>query len=109
MSFQKTSTDIRLQQEGSRTLLRATTERADGIQNPGASIVLDDILGNEDGVFWWDGVNFTETARDIQLTIEGPGQPVLRALLQTRDGEWRGADVNLAERIENQDGDLVFI
>ena len=34
--------------------------------------------------------------------------PVLRAQLEKLDGEWVGADVNLAERIGNEDGRLTF-
>lgn len=41
--------------------------------------------------------------------MEGDAQvPVLRAELGNADGQNNPADVNLAERIGNQDGQLVF-
>ncbi|KAL7276202.1 hypothetical protein RUND412_000820 [Rhizina undulata] len=106
MSFHETSNDIRLD---NGHVLVANAQRADGSVNQNAAIDLNDILGNDDGRFNWGGVNFSETARNIRFDIEGPGIPVLRALLQTVDGTWIESDVNLAERVENQDGNLVFI
>lgn len=54
-------------------------------------------------------MNFTETAENVTFSIEGGGAvPVLRANLKTADGGRRGADVNLSERVENNDGHLVF-
>lgn len=61
------------------------------------------------GHFQWGGENFTETAEDVAFSIEGGGQvPVLRAHLKDEEGNLQQADVNLAERIENLNGELVF-
>lgn len=54
--------------------------------------------------------DFSETAQNITLSIEGGAAvPVLRAILQSADGEWCEADVNLAERLENINGQLEFV
>jgi len=61
------------------------------------------------GQFQWDGENFSHSAQNVSFSIEGGGEvPVLRAELQNMDGEWVAHDVNLAERIENQNGEFVF-
>ncbi|KAA8893582.1 Cyanovirin-N [Sphaerosporella brunnea] len=75
-----------------------------------SSIDLDQVLGNEDGHFEWGGVDFSTSAQNVRYSIEGGGAvPVLRAELQTADQNWRPADVNLAERIENINGRFEFI
>jgi hypothetical protein len=60
------------------------------------------------GRFDWGGVNFSESAEEIRFELEGGGEPILRAVLKNREGESVGADINLAERIDNQDGNFVF-
>ncbi|KAL7271238.1 hypothetical protein RUND412_006006 [Rhizina undulata] len=108
MSFHLTSSNIRVENEGGRTHLRADAEAEDGSKRQ-ADVDLDRVLGNNDGHFQWNGENFTESAKDVKFSIEGGGAvPVLRAQLRTANGEWREADVNLAERIDNVNGDLVF-
>ena len=50
-------------------------------------------------------IDFSQSAQNIHFSFEGADNvPILRASLQTADGEWRDADVNLAERVENIDG-----
>lgn len=62
------------------------------------------------GRFEWDGVNFTESAQNVSFSIEGGGAvPVLRAELRNAEGNYQGADVNLSERLENENGNIVFI
>lgn len=62
------------------------------------------------GRFEWGGVNFTESAENVTFSIEGGGAvPVLRANLRNAEGNSQGADVNLSERVENDNGNLVFI
>lgn len=64
---------------------------------------------NKTGRFYWGGSNFTETAESVTFSIEGGGDvPVLRARLRNAEGAHIDADVNLAERIENDNGILVF-
>ena len=61
------------------------------------------------GNFQWDGSNFSESAENITFGIEGGGEvPVLRADLKDREGNLQHRDLNLAERIENQNGRFVF-
>lgn len=60
-------------------------------------------------LFLTRGTDFADTAENITFSIEGGASvPVLRARLQKLDGEWVDADVNLAERIGNEDGRLSF-
>ena len=64
------------------------------------------------GSFEWGGENFQDSAEDIELCSEdrddGEAIPVLRACLGNLDGESVSADINLAERITNEDGHLRF-
>ena len=61
------------------------------------------------GQFEWFGTSFSEHAEDVQFAIEGEGQvPVLRAQLINDNGEPVGADVNLAEHIQNVNGVFQF-
>ncbi len=53
--------------------------------------------------------DFTDTAEDIRYAIEGGASvPVLRARLKKLDGEWVEADINLAERVQNDNGRFEF-
>jgi hypothetical protein len=61
------------------------------------------------GHFNWDGQNFTQSARNITFSVEGPdAQPLLHAELQNRAGDYVPNDINLAEHIGNENGQLVF-
>jgi CVNH domain. len=62
------------------------------------------------GSFEWGGCEFKESASDIHLDREGDEElPILRATLNNVDGEEVEADINLAERISNDNGNLVFV
>lgn len=53
--------------------------------------------------------DFSDTAENVRFGIEGGASvPVLRARLKKLNGEWVDADVNLAERVKNEDGRFVF-
>ncbi len=53
--------------------------------------------------------DFAASAQNISFSIEGGGAlPVLRASLQDTAGGYVDADLNLAERIENSNGQFVF-
>lgn len=52
--------------------------------------------------------DFSETAEDVRFSIEGDGEPILRARLQNLDGDFDDRDINLTERIMNRDGQLCF-
>lgn len=62
------------------------------------------------GSFEWGGQNFSHTAEDISFHLEGDSNvPVLRARLASSDGALHDADVNLAERIGNENGSFAFV
>jgi hypothetical protein len=101
MSFALSAQETRLD-DGH--ILRARLQKADG-EWVDAEINLNDVIGNDDGSFEWDGVNFSESANNITFAIEGDDAvPVLRATLTNREGDGVNADINLGERIQNIDG-----
>ncbi|RDW79118.1 CVNH domain-containing protein [Aspergillus mulundensis] len=72
---------------------------------------LDSCLGDNEGRFEWGGNEFTEHATNIRFNPEEGASrvPVLRADLRDSSGKYqRNKDVNLAERINNRDGNLEF-
>ncbi|KAF8534143.1 Cyanovirin-N, partial [Trichophaea hybrida] len=107
VSFHLSSQESTLRIDEGR-YLRGVLYDANG--NPSDSeIDLDAVLGNDNGYFQWDGEGFSGSAQNVTFSIEGGGQvPVLRALLCNEDGEYVPADVNLSERIENQNGQFTF-
>ncbi|EAU31002.1 conserved hypothetical protein [Aspergillus terreus NIH2624] len=106
MSFHERAEDIRVD-DGH--ILVARLANGDGDFQE-ASIDLDRFLGNSEGSFEWGGQNFSHTAEDISFHLEGDGNvPVLRARLASSDGELHDADVNLAERIGNENGSFAFV
>ena len=61
------------------------------------------------GSFQWGGGGFSDSAGEISFSLEGDeAVPVLRAFLSNVDGELVPADVNLAERIHNNNGEFYF-
>ena len=61
------------------------------------------------GSFEWGGQNFSESAEDISFSLEGDDEvPILRAGLRNVDGELVHSDLNLSERIGNNDGSFTF-
>ncbi|KAK6956651.1 hypothetical protein Daesc_001930 [Daldinia eschscholtzii] len=105
-NFYVSSTDIRVDDNH---ILRARLRTEDGGEVD-SEIDLNQFIGNNNGRFEWGGVNFSETAQNVSFSIEGGASvPVLRAELQNLDGEWVGADINLGERISNDNGRFQFI
>ncbi|KAL3466086.1 Cyanovirin-N [Aspergillus heterothallicus] len=100
MSFVQSSSNIRLE---NGHILCATTRDRNG--NPRESRVdLDKFIGNQDGWFMWDGVNFSHSARNIRL--EGTR---LTADLPMRNGGYRERQgIELNDRVGNENGTLVF-
>ncbi|KAF2014478.1 CVNH domain-containing protein [Aaosphaeria arxii CBS 175.79] len=102
--FHASAQDIEL--DGS--VLKAHLFDVDG-ESHEVEIELNDILGNENGSFLWGGGGFNDTAEDVHLSFEGDDNwPILRARLQNEDGDFVDADVNLAERIGNNNGEFTF-
>ncbi|KAF1967091.1 Cyanovirin-N [Bimuria novae-zelandiae CBS 107.79] len=107
MTFHYTAEEGSIHVEGNH-ILKARLQRPDG-EYQDAEIDLNNHIGNENGSFFWDGENFSDSAEDVHFTIEGEGEvPVLRATLHNADGEGVQCDLNLAERISNNDGSFVF-
>jgi len=105
MSFHLRSENLRLD-EGH--ILRGRLRAEDG-NLVDAEINLDDCLGNLNGMFHWGERGFSGSAKNISFSIEGGGEvPVLRAELSDQNDQTQTRDVNLAERIVNRNGRLVF-
>lgn len=121
MSFVESAEDVRLEDDH---VLVANLQNEEG-EMVEASIDLNSCIGNNcgnlsfahylqhvrsnrhPGSFEWEGGDFAESAEDISLEIEDD-QPILRAKLNPPEGDPIDADINLAERISNQDGNFVF-
>ncbi|KAB8215586.1 Cyanovirin-N [Aspergillus novoparasiticus] len=106
MSFHLSAEEIEIRDNH---ILWARLRNGDGdLQD--AEINLDEFLGNDDGHFQWDGENFSQTAEDVHFAIEGDEEvPVLRAVLLNGEGEPVESNVNLSERINNDNGAFVFV
>jgi hypothetical protein len=106
MSFHLSAENVRIEENH---ILVALLCNADG-ELKDASIDLDQFIGNNEGSFQWGGENFSISAEDVQFTIEGDGEvPVLRARLPNSAGELFDADINLSERIVNDNGSFTFV
>ncbi|CAG8900368.1 unnamed protein product [Penicillium egyptiacum] len=105
MSFHVTASHIELEDDH---ILKAVLRNEDGDEQE-STIDLNDHIGNNNGQFHWDGGDFLSSAEGVSFDREGDDEiPVLRARLRDVDGEEHDADINLAERIGNDNGNLVF-
>ncbi|KAK1590486.1 CVNH domain-containing protein [Colletotrichum navitas] len=105
MSFHVSAQDVRVD-DG--YILRARLNREDG-ECVDAEYNLNECLGNSNGSFEWGGSNFAQSAEDIHFSIEGDaGVPVLRARLFNVEGQPIDCNVNLSERIGNDNGCFCF-
>ncbi|OAL51445.1 Cyanovirin-N [Pyrenochaeta sp. DS3sAY3a] len=105
MTFHHSAEDIRID-DGH--ILRARLQRADGEWND-SEIDLNNHIGNDNGNFFWDGEGFSNSAENIEFSIEGDGEvPVLRAVLFDAEGNGEARDINLGERIGNNDGNFEY-
>ncbi|KAF2395997.1 CVNH domain-containing protein [Trichodelitschia bisporula] len=73
-----------------------------------AEINLNDVLGNDNGYFTWGGQGFADSAENVTFSFEGDGVPILRAELRDAEGNLQYRDINLSERIGNNDGGFYF-
>ncbi|KAM0435854.1 hypothetical protein ACHAPT_002745 [Fusarium lateritium] len=106
VNFHLSSEDIELE-DGHILVAKCGNGDGDMVES---RLDLDYYIGNDGGSFSWGGENFSHSASDIELSIEGDDNvPVLRAKLGNGDGEEFDANVNLAERIGNDGGNLVFV
>lgn len=61
------------------------------------------------GHFVWDGENFSQSAENIRFSLEADGQAaVLRASLSNSGGQHEERDINLGERIGNDNGNFSY-
>lgn len=61
------------------------------------------------GNFEWGASDFAGSAENITFSLEGEeGVPILRAELRTTSGDLVARDINLSERIGNNDGQFYF-
>ncbi|KAL5362221.1 Cyanovirin-N [Aspergillus floccosus] len=106
MSFHERAEDIRLD-DGHILVARLADGEGEFHE---VSIDLNEFLGNSEGSFEWGGENFSLSAEDISFELEGDDNvPILRAKLANSEGEHHDADVNLAERIGNENGSFAFV
>ncbi|KAL4882057.1 Cyanovirin-N [Aspergillus karnatakaensis] len=105
MSFHLSAQNIRVEDDH---ILHAELQNEDGDWVE-AELDLNHVLGNNDGRFEWHGGDFSGSADDISFELEGDDNvPILRAQLTNGDGDQVDADVNLAERIGNNNGSFHF-
>ncbi|KAI4929092.1 hypothetical protein J4E85_005716 [Alternaria conjuncta] len=105
MTFYHTAEDIRIEDNH---VLKARLQTAEGEWND-AEIDLNTCIGNDNGNFHWDGEGFANSAENIEFALEGDGDvPVLRATLFDADGNPETRDINLGERIVNNDGNFHY-
>ncbi|KAI9052069.1 hypothetical protein LZ554_004322 [Drepanopeziza brunnea f. sp. 'monogermtubi'] len=107
MSFHASAQDIRVEDNH---ILKATLTNAAG-EPVEAELDLNDCIGNQDGRFEWGGQGFSDSGQNFSFSIEGgeADLPILRGELSNVEGEPVACDINLSERIENRDGELVFV
>ncbi|TID25826.1 cyanovirin-n family protein [Venturia nashicola] len=105
MSFALSAENVRVD-DGH--ILRAALRNGNG-DNVDAEIDLDQLIGNDNGNFYWGGSGFSGSCQNCSFSIEGADAvPVLRAELRDQEGNFQARDINLAERIGNNNGQFVF-
>ncbi|KAF2819206.1 Cyanovirin-N [Ophiobolus disseminans] len=105
MSFHYSAEEIRID-DGH--ILRARLQNGNG-DWVDAEIDLNNHIGNDNGSFFWDGEGFAGSSENVHFTIEGDGSvPVLRATLFDGEGNGHERDLNLGERIGNNDGNFAY-
>ncbi|KAK6580980.1 hypothetical protein PZA11_006468 [Diplocarpon coronariae] len=104
MSFHASAQDIRVEENH---ILKATLFNADG-ESVEAELDLNSFIGNNNGTSLSISENPPHSGENFSFSLEGDGVPILRGFLSNMDGEAVAADINLSERIENQNGQLVF-
>ncbi|KGO63538.1 Cyanovirin-N [Penicillium italicum] len=105
MSFHESASNIELE-DGH--ILKAVLRNEDGDEQE-STIDLNNHIGNDNGNFSWGGGDFQASADNVSFGREGDASvPILRAVLRDVEGGEHDADINLAERIGNNNGQLVF-
>ncbi|KAK3896587.1 Cyanovirin-N [Staphylotrichum tortipilum] len=69
---------------------------------------LNHCIGNVNGKLKWGGKNFSMSAKNVHLTLEGPdSMPMLHAQLMNEKGMETSAELDLPEHIGNRDGNFL--
>ncbi|CAI7607013.1 unnamed protein product [Penicillium glandicola] len=106
MGFHKSSMGIKLKD---KHLLTAYCKRSSG-EATYSELDLNQFLGARKGEFVWGSQNFSESAHDVDLKIEGPDdEPVLHAHFDSEDGKIQKSQVKLGCCIKNEDGHLSYM
>ena len=99
MSFSKSAQKTHLK----GAFLHSTCRRVDGSWNDN-NIDLDRYIGNDNGVLVWDGENFFSSCENV--TIHDGHQ--LKCKARRVDGSWNQTEINLDDKIGNNNGELTF-
>lgn len=99
MSFSKSAQNTHL--KGSH--LHATCRRVDGSWNE-TKIDLDRHIGNDNGVLVWGGENFLSSCQNV--TIQNGHK--LKCEARRINGTWNHTEINLDDKLGNNNGDLTF-
>jgi hypothetical protein len=97
--FSKSCKSIRI--KGGHLL--AECRRIDGSWNEDAKIKIDNHIGNNNGNLEWDGSSFSQSCQNI-IIKDGH---ILKAECRRIDGSWNRTEINLDERIGNNNGELL--
>ncbi|KAH7379776.1 CVNH domain-containing protein [Cadophora sp. MPI-SDFR-AT-0126] len=105
MSFHISAQDVRVEDNH---ILKANIPNGEG-ELVEAELDLNTCIGNHDGSFAWEGQGYADSGENFSFGLEGDdGVPVLRGELRNIEGEGIPCDINISERISNQNGQLVF-
>ncbi|OJJ50688.1 hypothetical protein ASPZODRAFT_11546 [Penicilliopsis zonata CBS 506.65] len=103
--FHHSCQDITIDQSGT---LHCRAMKHDGCLQD-ASLDLTRYIGNTNGYLVWKGRHFSRSAERLRFDQEDPyNRAVLSATLTTEGGDKRDSEINLAENIGNNNGQLYF-
>jgi hypothetical protein len=89
--------------------LKAYCRRTDGSEHE-SYLHLNDILGNRDGRFVWSrNGNFTGSVKEGKIWLAEGGRALCAVLGDGRGGWNEHAQIELDEKISNENGQLVFL
>jgi hypothetical protein len=109
MAFHESCQNIFIENRDDVTVLFAEVDNGYGSWEQ-TSLVLDEILGFEEGNLVWEGSGaFTDIVETIDLYFDDYNLPYLRVSIFDEFGDRVQQELNLADRIAQQDGCLVLV
>ncbi|KAJ5747091.1 uncharacterized protein N7511_008787 [Penicillium nucicola] len=106
MPFHRSSTDIQLK---NKHTLTAHCRRPTG-EAIYSELDLNEFVGAKKGKLTWSCKNFSDSATDVDLRMEGPNnEPLLYAQLDDGEGNICNDELNLGSCIKNEDGHLKYM